>query len=82
MTTTSSQTINTVYTAEEVAAQFRCNVETVYRWARKGQIRSARKPGQRAYRFTQEHIDEYLRGDVPAPAATAPKSSRHPKYSK
>jgi excisionase family DNA binding protein len=73
----------TVFTAEEVAEKMRCNVETVYRWARKGQIRYARKPGQRAYRFTQEHIDEYLRGEVPVVmTAPTPKPSRHPRYSK
>lgn len=73
----------TVFTAKEVAEQLRCDVETVYRWARCGQIRHARKPGQRAYRFTQEHIDEYLAGEVPtAPQKTEPKPTRNPKYAR
>jgi len=73
----------TVFTAKEVAEQLRCDVETVYRWARGGQIRHARKPGQRAYRFTQEHIDEYLAGRVPpARQEVKPKPLRNPRYSK
>lgn len=71
-----------VFTAEEVAEKLRVHVLTLYRWARKGQIGYARQPGQRAYRFTQQHIDEYLSGTVTAHAHKAPKPSRNPRYSK
>lgn len=71
----------TVFTAEEVAERLRVHVLTLYRWARKGQIGYARQPGQRAYRFTQAHIDAYLRGDKPAQEHEA-KPSRSPRYSK
>lgn len=72
-----------VYTAQEVAEIMRCDVETVYRWARKGRISYSRAPGVRAYRFTQKHLDDYLHGNGPATeSASAPKPSRNPKYSK
>lgn len=73
----------TVYTAKELAEMFRCDVETVYRWARKGQIGYARKPGQKTYRFTQKHVDDYLAGEAPVtPAPKSPKPTRNPKYSR
>lgn len=79
--TASATETPTVFTAREVALKFRCDVETVYRWARKGQIGYARKPGQKVYRFTQQHIDDYLNGVEPVAAAPrAPKPTRSPKY--
>lgn len=79
-----STSTTTVFTAEEVAQTLRVHVLTVYRWARKGQIGYARQPGQRAYKFTQAHIDDFLSGGVQA-AASAPstaKPSRNPKYTR
>jgi excisionase family DNA binding protein len=71
----------TVFTADEVAQILRCNRETVYRWARKGQIKSARQPGQRAYRFTQAHIDAFLSGETATEEKPkTAKPSRNPKY--
>lgn len=72
-----------VYTAAEVATILHVDRETVYRWARADKIGYCPKlPGQRYYRFSQKHIDDYLKGIAPvSPKATkAPKSSRHPKY--
>lgn len=71
----------TVFTAEEVAQTLRVHVLTVYRWARKGQIGYARQPGQRAYKFTQKHIDDFLGGITTAEVKPkAAKPSRSPKY--
>jgi len=72
----------TVYTAEEVAEILRCNRETVYRWARKGLIGDGPRPGRRVYRFTQQHIDDFLGGKTEATTPTTSKPSRHPKYSR
>lgn len=70
------------FSAAEVAEKMGVDVETVYRWARKGQIGFCpRIAGQRTYRFLQKHIDDFLNGV--APTSTVPKSvkpSRHPKY--
>lgn len=72
----------TVYTAKEVAEILRCDVQTVCRWARKGQLRSCRKEGQRAYRFTQEHLDEFLAGPKVDLGPKTPLPLRNPRYSK
>lgn len=73
------------FTAEEVAEVFRCNKETVYRWARKGLIGDGPLAGRRMYRFTQKHIDDFLSGATRAKAGAttpAPKPKRNPKYGK
>lgn len=70
-----------VYTAGEVAKILRCNRETVYRWIKEGRLKSCDRHGTRPFRFTREHIDEFLSGPKPA-AAPAPKPARHPRYSK
>lgn len=73
----------TVFTAEEVAVMLRCNVETIHRWARRGTLKSCRQPGQRAYRFTQEQIDEFLSGPkVETNKPKTPLPSRNPRYAK
>jgi excisionase family DNA binding protein len=69
----------TVYTAEQVAEILRCNKETVYRWARKGLIGDGPLAGRRIYRFTDQHIEDFVSGKTKT-AAASPKPSRHPKY--
>jgi len=69
-----------VYTAEQVAEILRCNKVTVYRWARKGLIGDGPLAGQRIYRFTQKHIDDFLSGATRTAAAEVEKPTRNPKY--
>lgn len=70
-----------VYTADEVAAILRCNRETVYRWVKKGRLKSCSRDENRtrAYRFTQQHLDDFLGGPGPTEAPQAAKPSRNPK---
>jgi excisionase family DNA binding protein len=72
-------TLETLFTSAEVANALRMNVVVLRRKAFSGEIDSV-KCG-REYRFTQEHIDAYLRGDKPT-QKHATKTSRHPRYSK
>lgn len=84
MTTTKPGLPLTVYTAEEVAKTLRCNRETVYRWVRNGRLKSLhRQANKEPFRFTQEHIDEFLFGPKTT-EAPAPKPVRNPNrhYSK
>lgn len=71
-----------VYTAQEVADTFRCDRETVYRWAHKNKIGYCPMlPGQRTYRFLQKHLDDFMNGVAPAVPAPKPvRPGRHPKY--
>lgn len=69
----------TVYTADEVAQKLQCSRESVYRWARKRLIGDGPLPGSRVYRFTDQHIEDFVSGKTKT-AAAAPKSKRHPKY--
>lgn len=73
-------TTTKVFTAAEVAEIFRCDRETVYRWARSNKIGFCPKlPGQRTYRFLEKHIDDFMNGVAPA-APKSVKPSRHAKY--
>lgn len=74
----------TTFTAQEVADSLRCNKETVYRWARKGLIGDGPLAGRRMYRFTQQHIDDFLSGATRASASATKESKpkRDPKYSR
>jgi excisionase family DNA binding protein len=75
----SAPTLERRFTSSEVADALRMDVQTVRRKARTGEIDSE-KCG-RTFRFTQAHIDAYLRGDKPAPKREA-QPSRNPKYSR
>lgn len=64
-------------TGREVAQILRRNPQTIRIYARTKQIGSV-KVGPH-YRFTQEHVNAYLRGEKPA--GPAPKPSRNPRFS-
>jgi excisionase family DNA binding protein len=69
-----------VYTADEVAKILRCNRETVYRWVKKGRLKSCDRDGTRAHRFTLQHIEDFLNPASAVAEPLAPKPTRHPKY--
>ena len=71
----SAQTLERRFTSAEVAEALQLNVLTVRRKAFSGELDSE-KVG-REYRFTQAHIDAYLRGDRPV-SKTLAKPTRNP----
>lgn len=54
--------LRSVLTADEVAEEFRITAETVYRWAREGELKALDLPG-RVVRFRREDIEAILRGE-------------------
>lgn len=74
--------MTTSYTAEEVAQKLQCSRESVYRWARKRLLGDGPLPGSRIYRFTDQHIEDFLSGKSKASAPQAPKPTRNPRYAR
>lgn len=67
------------YTSDDAAEYFGVNRETVYRWVRKGLLKSCERNG-RALRFLPEHFEEFLTGPKEAAEPVPVKPSRNPKY--
>lgn len=49
-------------TAQGVAAELGCHVETVYAMAKAGTLPGARRHGMRSWRFHREELEAYKRG--------------------
>lgn len=49
-----------LYTAEEVAALLKVNIQTVWKWDRQGRIHGINLVGNRMKRYRRNDIEEFL----------------------
>lgn len=49
-----------LYTAEELAAILKVNIQTVWKWDREGRIHSINLAGNRMKRYRHKDIEEFL----------------------